>query len=96
MAFPLTQGSNPESGTLTKDGWRLVAQAVNTAKVNNDFGADQIVYVTYVNTGDAAPVGLNVPKWKIPSDFVQFDDGITARDIYVYPVDADAAVTVEA
>ncbi len=95
MAFPLSAGANPFTGTLTADTWTLVATNVLWATINNDYNADQLVYLTYTLVGDAAPVGLSVPKWLLSDDYDPFDGAATARNIYLYPVGKDAVVTVE-
>ena len=96
MALPLIQGSNPETAILTKDIWIMYAQNVNSAKIHNRFAATQIVWITNVLTGQPAPIDLSLPKWKIPSGYDQFNDIISARDLYAYAVDEDAEVTVKA
>lgn len=96
MALPLTQGSNPESAILTKDIWIMYAQNVNTAKIHNNFAATQTVWLTNVITGGPAPEGLSIPKWKLYEGYDQFNDAMSARDLYAYALDKDAEVTVEA
>jgi len=96
MAFPLIPGSNPETETIDADSWTLVAQGVKASKVHNDYQGSERAYITYVTTGDPAPVGFNVPKWKIPESYAEFEDSITPRDIYVYPQNVPAKITVEA
>lgn len=96
MAFPVTPGSNPETETILKDGWRIVAQNVLLATINNEASANIIIYLTYVNTGEAAPSGLDIPKWKLSDDCNKFDGAGTARDVYLYAVDFDAQITMEA
>lgn len=96
MALPLTAGSLPETETITKDGWRKIASNVNICKIHNNYPATQTVWSTYVNVAGAAPSGLSIPKWKVPDDYAQFEDGVTARDVYAYAVGIDAEITVEA
>lgn len=96
MSFPLSQGSNPETGILTADTWIMYAQNVNSAKIHNRFSAMQTVWITNVLTGQTAPSGLSIPKWKIPEGYDQFNDAISSRDLYAYAKDKDAEVTVEA
>jgi hypothetical protein len=96
MALPATPGSNPQSATLTKDVWTLVAQGVNAARIHNNFGATLPVWYTYVTTAGAAPTDLTGVKWPFNSATIEFADTIQARDLYLYPVGDTAAITVEA
>jgi len=96
MALPATPGSDPQKATLTKDVWTLVAQAVNVAKINNNFGANKTVWFTYVKTGNAAPTNLTGVKWPFSDAVLTFTDNVTARDLYLYPVGETADVTMEA
>lgn len=95
MALPKALGANPTSEIIPKDVWTKAVAAVNTAKIHNNFGANQTVWMTYVTAGTLAPVGLNVPTWKVPGDFLQFTDSGVLRDVYLYAVGLDAAVTIE-
>lgn len=94
MALPKTTGSNPESATLTKDVWTLIAQNVNACKISNKNSAID-AWWTYKNYGENAPTDLTVPKWKIGEDELLFQDGITARDVYVYPIGANMTIEIE-
>ena len=96
MALPLTAGSLPETATLIKDTWTKVASNVNICKIYNYFEADQVVWATYVNVDGAAPIGITGIEDKIPEDYAQFEDGVTARDVYAYAVGANADIKVEA
>lgn len=95
MALPKLTGDNPEKVELTKDAWTLVAENVNAAKLNSDFNATQLVFMTYLKTGDSPPIGLTVPKWSIPAAGVRFEDSATARDLYVFPKTQNAEITIE-
>ena len=96
MAFPLTPGSDPFSDTLTKDIWTKVAAGVNIAKITNQANADQLLWMTYNLPATADPIDLTVPLFSLSDAENKFEDGVTARDIYVYPVDKDAKILVEA
>jgi len=96
MALPLSPGSLPETATLVKNTWTKVAANVNMCKIHNKFEAPQIVWVTYVNVEGTAPIGITGIEDKIPEDYAQFEDGVTARDVYAYAVGANADIKVEA
>ncbi|MHA1379304.1 MAG: hypothetical protein ACTSRG_13050 [Candidatus Helarchaeota archaeon] len=95
MALPKTVGSNPETITITKDIWTLIANDVNAAKITSKFQKTQLVWITYIKVGSDEPVDLNIPKWKMPSNDLEFEDSLTARDLYLYAVDKDAKITIE-
>ena len=95
MALPKALGAIPTKEIIPKDVWTKAVSAVNTAKIHNNFGANQIVWMTYVTAAGAAPVGLDIPIWKVPGDFLQFTDGGVLRDVYLYAVGLDADVTIE-
>lgn len=96
MAFPLIPGSDPESAILTKDIWTKVAAGVNIARITNQADADQILWMTYNLPATADPTDLTVPLFDLSDAENEFADGVTARDIYVYPVAEDAKILVEA
>lgn len=97
MAFPLSQGSNPESGILPADTFVLIASEVSTAKITNLFQAGQTVWLMYTKILDVAPTDLSaVEKWKIPSGYAEFENGGGISNIYAYAVDDDALIRVEA
>lgn len=95
MALPKTVGSNPETVTITKDAWTLIANDVNVAKITSKFGKTQLVWITYIKIGNNKPTDLDIPKWKMPANVLEFEDSLTSRDLYLYPVDKDAKITIE-
>lgn len=97
MSFPLSQGSNPESGILTADTFVFICSEVSTAKITNLFQAGQIVWLMYTRITDAAPTDLNtVEKWKVPAGYAEFENGSGVSNIYAYAVSDDAVIRVEA
>ena len=95
MALPKALGDIPTKEIIPKDVWTKAVAAVNTAKIHNNFGANQTVWMTYVTAAGAAPVGLDIPIWKVPGDFLQFTNSSVLRDVYLYAVDKNAEVTIE-
>lgn len=96
MALPVTTGGNPTIETITKDSWVLVAQNVFGLKIKKNFNSSQDVFFTFVANGDTAPLGLDIPKQSITEQGINFIDGSTARDCYIYAVDENADVELEA
>lgn len=95
MAIPKVTGDNPVQETIPKDVWSLIAEDVNVAKIHSNFDKTQTVWMTYVKTGDAAPTAFNAPMWSVPDDFIHFEDSATSRDLYLFPVNTAADVTIE-
>lgn len=95
MAFPLSQGSTPESGTISADQWTELASEVSVAKITNLYEAGIIVWLTYTNIKSAAPVDLNVEKWKMPDNYAKFVNGAGRSKVYAYPVSQDALIRVQ-
>lgn len=95
MPLPLVPGDVPEDVTVNQGVWTKAFSAVKNATITRNFLRDNTLWITYVNVGAAAPVGLLVPKWQV-LDTVNFSDGLTARDVYLYPVEGNFSVFVEA
>lgn len=97
MALPLTTGSNPETTTVTAGQWVQTHSSVNVGIVKNVNEGEQELYLTYLVTGTTAPDGFDsVPKWRVHTPSLKVSDGFTSRDIYVWAVDTDATIIVEA
>ena len=97
MAIPLTTGSNPEKATVAHSQWVQTHTGVHTGIVKNSNAESQELYLTYLITGADAPTTLEgQPIWKVHTPAVRVSDGNTLRDIYVWAVDTDAEIVVEA
>jgi hypothetical protein len=95
MAFPITEGSNPETETLPADQWTLVASGVLQATISNLYNANQLVYFTYALTTDPAPADLTIPFWTLADDYDKFDGARVPRNLYIYPVAKTAKIMLE-
>ena len=96
MALPKILGDNPTDETVLKNGWRLVVQNVNAARFWKKFQTSTVVWYTYVKQGTAAPVGMSgFLKWTVTEEGIDFKDGSTARDLYLYSVGEDSLVGIE-
>jgi hypothetical protein len=96
MAIPLTIGGALTEEVITKDQWNLAFENVNFATMEKVFNSSQSVWVTFINPLlESAPVGLNIPKYSLTTD-IEFKDGVTLRNIYIYPVGEDAKVRLSA
>lgn len=96
MSLPLAPGSNPETETLTADTWAEVAAGVNAAVIKILSGESHKAWYTYVTADDDAPTDLTGEKEFITDDIIEFKDSVTARDLYIYPVDKTLEIKVVA
>ena len=96
MSLPLTPGSNPETATLTAGAWTEIAAGVNAAVIKILSGESHKAWYAYVTADDDAPADLSVEKEFITDDIIEFKDSVTARDLYIYPVDKSLEIKVMA
>lgn len=97
MALPITTGANPEDVTVEHSKWTKTHSSVHKGIVKNLNAEYQDVYLTYLTAGSTAPTTLEeVPTWPIPIPPIKVSDSETLRDIYVWAVDTDALIRVEA
>ena len=96
MAFPLSQGSTPESNEILADQWTELCNEVSVAKITNLYEASgKIVWLTYTRISEPAPADLDVEKWKMPANYAQFENGAGRSNVYAYPIDRDVLIRVE-
>ena len=96
MAIPLTVGGKLTDETITKDQWNLAFENVNYAMMEKLFNSNQDVWVTYINPLiESAPTDLTVPKYSL-TNIIEFKDGATLRNIYIYPVSENATIRLSA
>ena len=96
MAFPVTKGSNAETQTILKDQWTLVASAVAIAKITNLSKNKPTIFFHHTLAGDPAPTDLSVVKDTLYPDYDNFDGAGVDRNLYLYPVDEDVEIRMEA
>lgn len=97
MALPLVTGSNPEEATVLQGEWTKTHSNVNVGVVKHKSRDTTDLKLTYLAHGTDAPTNLtDQPTWEVTTPSLRVVDYTTARDIYVWAVDAEADIIVEA